>query len=121
MEHTTEYLKCLLDDLELRDTGISLARHNSKVASLEAEKKAFNDQIKAQITAAEAEILRLSGILQNGYEYRQVEITIDRDYDEKIIRIIRQDTGEIVREEKMTADDLQVSAFEDFVHDCVKV
>ena len=109
----TEYLKCELTDDELRENGIILARANGKIIELEAQKKKFNDQIKADISSAEAEISRLSTILQNGYEFRQVEVEEKQDFEEKKIFVIRLDTGEEIRSRNMGPEDLQENMFDE--------
>lgn len=111
-EKVREYLKCVLTETELRENGITLARANTKVAELEANKKAFNDQIKADISAAESEIGRLSSMLQNGYEFRQVECAVERDYSNQIATVYRLDTGETVKTWQMSPDELQGHLFE---------
>ncbi|MFH1953144.1 MAG: hypothetical protein ABIL06_16190 [Pseudomonadota bacterium] len=112
-----EHLKCVLTEKEIKECGLSLALANSSVTDLDAQKKKFNDQIKADISGHEATISKMASMIQNGYEYRQVECAIEKDFDSKVIRIIRLDTGEVVRETTMTADELQEKLFKEGLND----
>lgn len=109
---TKEYLKCILTEDEIRDNGIALARANSEVATLEARKKEFNDQIKADVSAAESKISKLSMMLQNGYEYRDVECRLERDYENRKVTTWRLDTGENVKTRDMSPDEYQQRLFD---------
>jgi len=82
-EIVKDFLKCLLTEREMRESGVALARANSAIVELENKKKKFNDQIKAEASGVEADISKLSMILQNGYEYRDVECEVDRDFEMK--------------------------------------
>jgi len=106
-----DFLKCILTEREMRESGIALARANSAIVELENKKKKFNDQIKAETSVVEADISKLSMVLQNGYEYRDVECEVDRDYEVKKIFTTRLDTGEIIKSRDMTQEELQVQLF----------
>lgn len=108
----TEYLKCTLTEKEIKESGFNLALSSSKINDLEAQKKSFNDQIKADISAAEAEIQRLALMIQNGYEYRMVEVEEEIDPLERCVMIIRTDTGEMVRVRPLKPEEMQGDLFQ---------
>ena len=111
IKETTEYLKCILSDDEVREYGIELARKHTEAEGLEGKKKSFNDQIKADISKVTADISGLSSKISNGYEFKDVECEEHYDYDEETVSIIRLDTGEVETSRKMNSNDLQRRMF----------
>jgi len=109
----TEFLKCVLTEEEIKSAGMELALSNSKVDDLEAQKKSFNDQIKADITMCESQIQKYSRMIQNGYEYRNVEVTEEVDQKGQVVNIFRTDTGEFVRSRPLKNGDVQEKMFDE--------
>ena len=109
---TKEHLKCELTEAEIKQLGYDLARKYSEITDLEENKKAVSSDFKSQIDAATALASSMSRKIQNGYEFRDVECEIRRDYARKIIEWVRLDTGEIFKDRIMTADELQEDLFE---------
>jgi len=107
MEQTTEYLKCILTEAEIKEAGAALARRYSEITNLEEQKKSVTSDFKAKIDAATAEASLLARQIQNGYEFRQIDCEIQRVWEDKTVQTIRLDTGEIVKTRPMTADELQ--------------
>lgn len=107
-----ESLKCILTEEEKLEAGMQLAMANAGVTEKEAEVKKFTSQAKAEIAAYDATISKLSGMIQNGYEYRKVDCEERMFPEEKRIEWIRLDTGEVYKTRPMTPDELQEKLFD---------
>ena len=108
--HTVESVRYQFDHAELFDLGQLLARQAAQVYDIERQKK---DVLKSLGAALEhAQNLAAGTVLKinAGYEMRDVEclITLNRP-KAGVKEIVRVDTGEIVREEAMTPEELQQS------------
>lgn len=107
-KYCTEHLRHTFSDGELREIASQLARGNQRKAALELEKKQVMDDFKAQDAEQVAAINRNSTLYNNGFEFRMIKCAIDYHVPSKgYKRISREDTGEVIREEKMTAGELQ--------------
>lgn len=104
-----DYLRCNLTDEELLETGKQLARANAQRAEAESHKKEIDSQLKADIEKHASRALSLSVLLNNGYEYRNVECQQVKDFAAGTVTVIRNDTGEIVLERPLTADERQAA------------
>ena len=103
-----EYLKCLLTEKEKTELSAKIAKAISDRASAEAKLKEVGASIKAQIAQLDAEISEKALQINNGYEYRNVECRMDKDYRLGSVTITRLDTGEVIRERPMTAEERQL-------------
>ena len=66
-------LRCDLTAKEIHDYSIQLANENKNNVSLEDEKKAVMSQYKAKLDESQAQINKLSGLVTDGFEMREVE------------------------------------------------
>ena len=107
-----ENLKVFLTVDEIREAGSNLARSFSQISTLEEEKKSAASNYKARIDALSAQAMVYAGLVQNGYDFREVDCEEIFDYDQKLISVVRMDTGETVRSRVMTARELQQGLFE---------
>lgn len=106
------YLPCKLTEEDLKQRGKQLASSHTSLEVLAQRKKEFNDQIKSQSAGIAAQVALLSQEIQTGIEHKDVVcywIFDDPQPGDKTL--IREDTGEIVRIEEMTEDDLQAEMF----------
>jgi len=103
-----EYLKCLLTEKEKTELSAKIAKAISDRASAEAKLKEVGASIKAQIAQLDAEISEKALQINNGYEYRNVECRMDKDYRLGSVTITRLDTGEVIRERAMTVEERQL-------------
>ena len=103
-----EYLKCQLTEKEKTELSAKIAKAISDRASAEAKLKEVSASIKAQIAQLDAEISEKALQINNGYEYRNVECRMDKDYRLGSVTITRLDTGEVIRERPMTAEERQM-------------
>lgn len=112
VEKKTEYLRYTFSDPELLDLSKQLARKLAEEERAERELKEVTTQLKSVVTLKEGEVHSLSGLVQNGYEYRMIDCEIFFDMPERGKKtMIRIDTREIVSEQKMSGDDLQGQLF----------
>ncbi len=103
-----EYLKCQLTEKEKTELSSKIAKAISDRASAEGKLKEVSTSIKAQIAQLDAEISEKALQINNGYEYRNVECRMDKDYRLGSVTITRLDTGEVIRERPMTAEERQM-------------
>ena len=103
-----EYLKCQLTEKEKTELSAKIAKAISDRAGAEAKLKEVNTSIKAQIAKLEAEISEKALQINNGYEYRNVECRMEKDYRLGTVTLTRLDTGEVIRERPMTAEERQM-------------
>ena len=103
-----EYLKCHLTEKEKTELSAKIAKAISDRSSAEAKLKEVSASIKAQIAQLDAEISEKALQINNGYEYRNVECRMDKDYRLGTVTITRLDTGEVIRERPMTAEERQM-------------
>ncbi len=103
-----EYLKCQLTEKEKTELSAKIAKAISDRAGAEAKIKEVTASIKAQIAQLDAEISEKALQINNGYEYRNVECRMDKDYRLGSVTITRLDTGEAIRERPMTAEERQM-------------
>lgn len=109
---TTEHLKHILTEDEIKDYGAQLARRYSEITDLEEQKKSVTSDFKARIDSANADAGVLARKIQNGYEFKNTDCEIQWDYDEKAVTVVRLDTMETVKSRPMTPDELQEEMFD---------
>ena len=109
--NTTESLKCILTDDEIRRYGIAQARANAEIARAEEELQSVKSQYKSRIDAAAATRNDMAQRINNGYEFRQVECIERWDYGSNVITVLRTDTYETVSRRIMTRDEMQRKLF----------
>ncbi len=108
---TKEYLKCILTEPEIKDAGAMLAKTYSEITELEEQKKSQASDFKAKIDGATAQASILARKIQNGYEFRNIDCEEAWDYEDKVVEVMRLDTGEIIKTRAMTTDELQKKLF----------
>ena len=106
-EFDTETLKCILTNAELQNYGLLAARHDQEVDQAELELTAVKSQFKNRIDAATSKRKELSAKINQGYEFRTVDVQIVKDYTNTTVTTIRQDTGETVKQRTMTRQECQ--------------
>lgn len=107
MAQITKWLPCVLNDQEIKQRGQQLAEMNYKRAQIEDEKKAANSEFKEKIDNLEMQAKTIVQEIRSKSEYRDVPVTEEKDFDVKVCRTIRTDTGEIVSERPLRVDELQ--------------
>ena len=103
-----EALKFTFGADDIRELGQKLARETQNVYDLESRKKELDAEFSAQIKAANNRVAEITTKLNNGYEMREVEVMILLDEPKQgIKRVVRVDTGEHLRDEAMTLEEMQ--------------
>jgi predicted NodU family carbamoyl transferase len=69
-------LRCDLTAKEIHDHSLQLAEKNKSIVAIEEEKKSVMSQYKARIDETKATINKLSNIVTDGFEMRDVECEI---------------------------------------------
>ena len=108
IETSKRNLKHHFSEDEKQDIGAALAKATQKKYSLEDDKKAVMDQFKSRISASEFDIKAQSLLLSNGYEFRDIECEIIRDFVLKKISFRRIDIDEIVDTRDMMPHEMQM-------------
>jgi hypothetical protein len=104
-----EHLKCILTELELKQTGENMAQAHLDLVSEEDGLKSVQAQFKARIAGHEATIGICANKIQSGCEYRPVDCH-EEEGDTEILTV-RDDTGEIIKRRPMTKDECQGNLF----------
>ena len=100
-------LECELTPTEHTERSNKLARALGKKDELEGELEKFRSRNKAETKDVEADIRHLAKIVRTNKERRQVKVHIEKDLIDKIERIMRTDTGEIIETRHLTEQELQ--------------
>lgn len=100
-------LKVILTTEERLEIGQNIARESTQMASEEETKTEVVSEFKARIESHKAKIAELSRTLMNGYQFREVECRREFDFKKGIVAIIREDTGELVKERPITEQERQ--------------
>jgi len=102
------FLPVRLGETELVERAKELARSQQDIASLEEQKKTATADLTAQIKKGKQESRELTRIVSSGIEDQDVDCTIHMNYEDKRVMVTRDDTGEVVEERSMSADELQL-------------
>jgi hypothetical protein len=105
-----ESVKYTFSNDEIRELGEALAREAQTVFDLRERKSNVGAELAAQIKQAEGRVGALTDRINNGYELREVECMVMMETPRPgMKRIIRVDTNEPLRDEPMTAQEMQGS------------
>lgn len=108
----TEFLRYNFSEDELRQKSKDLALSVTRQARTQEEQKAAQAQFKQRIETEQAEIGRLSNNINMGWEMRNIDCIVEYHKPAQgTKRIVRLDTGEVVRESAMSAHELQEELF----------
>ena len=106
-------LECKLTDTEKLNYGKIVSESNANRIRLTESLKAYNKQVKAEIESEEAKINELTHKINVGSEFRMIKCNIEYDFDKRVKAWIRQDTGEIAKDDIIPESELQKDAFEE--------
>ena len=107
----TDQLPVPLTEPEIREAGKQLAHLEGDLAAQTASEKDIKDGLKAKRSALEMRISLLANTIRAGLEYRPIPVRVEADYEENVVRDIREDTGEAITTRPMNAQDRQVTLF----------
>lgn len=106
----SHFLRCDFSAEELREFSRELARKTAELSQAEEDKKAAVSQFADRIAANRADTSRLARNINSGYEMRMTvcEVLLNTPVT-GTARIVRSDTGEVVKERAMTGTEMQGS------------
>ena len=108
----TKRLPVVLTEDELAVRSQELAKAVGDLEETDEARKASASFHGAEVKAARAVVARLSKVVRERREYRDVEVKDVFDYAEKRVDTVRLDTGERVWTRAMTEDERQVPMLE---------
>lgn len=94
---------------EITKLGRELAQKNKENENTENEKKSVMSNYKAKLDALAAEIAMVSGNIQNGFEFKYMDVEVVYDYKKGIKTFRRVDNQENVGEEKLSPGEYQTT------------
>ena len=107
-EMVKQMVKYEFSEVEKKEISGGLAQSIMDLDALKSQLKSVQAQYKAEMTEIEARLVKDSEKIRSGYEMREMECRVDKDYGLKRIFIIRPDTGEMVKERPMSAEEQQM-------------
>jgi len=99
--------KYRFDDEEKKVISKELATRHVDMSIVEDEKKSIMSKYKDRLDRFKLDINVLSRCIIDGYEYRDFECYIEKDYDADIKRYMDVRTNEIIDERAMDPSDYQ--------------
>jgi hypothetical protein len=97
-----------LTDAELKSYSKELADAIEKRSAEEAQLETFKAQRKAEIARYDAIIGKNTSLVSSEKEFRSVRCRVEWDFDKGTKVFYRKDTGESVREMKITDEERQL-------------
>jgi len=108
LSHGKRTLPVRLTDDELLNQARKMAEASEAAEAAEQARKQATTQYKAEEEEARGKEKAARTLMRNGYEYRPVDITVTKDWDQKTVTVSRDDTGEIVEFREMSNSELQL-------------
>jgi hypothetical protein len=98
---------------ELDEMKTELATITTQLRSKEEEKRAIASQLKSEIDALIARTNLLAEKINTGYEYKNVLVVLEKDFERKEMRIIQKSTGDVLETRPLTDEEMQSELFEE--------
>lgn len=105
---TSRELRVKLTETELLAQGQKMAEAMEALDEAVANKKATVTHYKALEEEAQGRANAARTLLRNGYDYRKVDCTLIKNWQNKTVSVRRDDTGEIVEHRAMHNSELQI-------------
>jgi DNA segregation ATPase FtsK/SpoIIIE-like protein len=105
---TIKFLPVKLTEDEVRDLGKNLADEMGRLVELETEAKQAANQYKSSMKQIQATTARLSGLVRQGYEQREVGCLEIINYKTNRMVVQRTDTGIVVEDRPLRMDERQL-------------
>ena len=96
-------------DDEMVEIAKDLAIKTRLIPEIESNAKTAAAQFKEQLLAAKQEQDKAARKYNDGYEMRDIECIVERNFETGEVKFIRTDTGEVARTEKMTMAERQMT------------
>lgn len=107
-EKSEQYLKCTFTESEKTEMAEKMSIAFQKKAEAEVRLKEVSTQIKAEIAGEDSIIQESAKKYNQGFEYRNVKCTVERDFERGKYRVTRDDTGEVIEDRLLTEKELQL-------------
>jgi len=104
-EISTEFIKAILTEDEIRELGLEMAKKFSEVELLDSQKSATAADFTSRIKAKNLEINSASRKIQDGFEMRYEDCEVVHDFELRLVQYFYR--GEKVKDRKMTDDEIQ--------------
>lgn len=108
IEEIDRELKCDMTEEEQRLRGIQLAEITAECKKVEEEKKSVTKEFGDQIKALREKIESLGKDVESCTEKRRVPCHVDGELRTGEVKIIRLDTGEVVKTRDATAKEMKM-------------
>lgn len=102
---TTRGLPVSLTDEEMAERGYQLGKLEREIREREENRRSVMRDLKAQIDADRGRAVELAETLESRTEDRAVPVRIEGSFSGNVVRVVRVDTGEVVEERAMSADE----------------
>lgn len=104
----THHLRWDFTEDELREFSKTMAREAQDLTAAENQKKVATSQFAEEIARHRMALSQMARNISNGYEMRMTKCHVQLDNPERgRATIIREDTGEVVRERAMTDQEVR--------------
>lgn len=100
-----------LTEIEFHARAHRLAMIHDEISDEKGEQSKAKAAMKDRLSALEGERAKLSAIVRDRKEVRTVDVLLEADFSEGLVREVRCDTNEIVNERPITPDERQVPLF----------
>ncbi len=109
----TEFLRYHFTEEEKRELARIMAQSVINARDLEEQKKAVVSQYTSQINEAVARSNSAAQKIESGFEMRTIDCEEHYIYGANVVRTIRLDSGEVIKERTMTNAELQQEMFKE--------
>lgn len=107
----TRKLPCPLTDVEYQQRSDTLARLLAEQNDLKDEVKDAAREARVRLDALAQQIAQLGETVLNRAEWREVPISEVKNLNDRVMEIVRGDTGEIIDSRPLSPFELQVEFF----------
>ena len=107
-ETLRRYVRHYLTDEERLEISNKMSEAIIEKTNLEADLKTVHSQFKSRIQETMGQIGTLAQKLNSGWEMREIQCRVIKDYNEGVVRFESIETDEIVDERAMSLDERQM-------------
>lgn len=110
-EIVKQYGKHYLTEEEKQNAAREMSRLLVEQQEAEASRKAAASQFKAQLDSLAGQLSKIGTEYANGYRYQEIDCKVVRDTGHMKVQYFDVQTGELVCERPMGADEMQKKLF----------
>jgi len=96
-------------DKEKLKLGDDMVEQYMKKATITTELTRVKSEYKAKLDACESKIQKLTEKISNGYEYKDFQCIVEKDFENKSVRFIDIDTDKVIEERAMSVHEYQLA------------